>query len=225
MKIEKFQLNSKVEIINSDGRGMQGMLYDTETDSVIVSVVPSSQGFSLLRIGEELEVVIYDIKNLVTFQGVLSGRESGDFMLYKIRAISELKKFQRREYVRIAYTGAIRYSFEPEHLNTSSNGLERRMREEGSLKGFTEARGIDLSGGGVRFKTYEKLRIGQSLALILRLDDDTLIVKGEVRHGYTDITEGRAVYCYGIMFTDTTELKTDTIVKHVFLMMRKSRML
>lgn len=223
--MERFQLNSKVEIINSDGHGMQGTLYDTESGFIIVSVVPTSRDFKLLRIGEELEVAVYDIKNLVTFQGELIGRVSEDFMLYKIRAVSELKKFQRREYVRIPYTGAISYSFEPEHLNSSPQVLERRLREEGSLLGFAEARAVDLSGGGIRLRTHEKLRIGQRLALILKLEDNTIIVKGEVRHGYTDIADGRIQYCYGIMFEDTTELKTDMIVKHVFLMMRKSRML
>lgn len=223
--MERFQLNSKVEIINADGHGMQGTLYDTESGAITVSVVPTVQDFKLLRPGEELEVVVYDIKNLVTFQGELESRESGDFMLYRIKAVSELKKFQRREYVRITYTVVISYSFEPEHINSSSQALERRLREEGYLMGFAEARAVDLSGGGIRLRTHEKLRMGQKLALILKLETETIAVKGEVRHGYTDVSDGRVQYCYGIMFLDTTELKTDMIVKHVFLMMRKSRAL
>jgi c-di-GMP-binding flagellar brake protein YcgR len=221
--MDNFQLNSKVELINSDGHGMQGTLFDARDDIITVSVVPTGSDFKLLRPGDDLEVVVYDIKNLVTFQGILETRESGDFILYRIKIISEFKKFQRREYVRVSYTGAVRYSLEPEHLVSSADSLERKLLEEGDLIDFTNARAIDLSGGGIRLSTWEKLKIGQIIALIMSLEGDRLIVKGEVRHGYTDLVDGKVQYCYGIMFNDITELKIDTIVRYVFKLMRKAR--
>ncbi|MDX9916841.1 MAG: PilZ domain-containing protein [Gudongella sp.] len=221
--MEKFELNSKVELINTDGHGMQGMLYDTDTGTIVVSVTPTDSDFRIFRPGESLEVVIYDVNNLVSFQGVITTRESGDFMLYRIQPTSEMKKFQRREYVRVPYSGIFSYSTDEIMLQRSIERIEEQYIVEGKLGGFSFGRAVDLSGGGVRFRTTEKLRIGQDLTIMLKLDSDVIITRGQIRHGYTDTVEGRMQYFYGFMFKENTEEKTDKIIKHVFLLMRKAR--
>jgi len=221
--MDKFRLNSKVELIDQDGHGTEGTLYEMERDNIFVSVVPGGPGFKLLRPGDRLEVVVYDVKNLVSFKGVLESRESGDFMVYKVRIASEFTKFQRREFVRIPYSGLMEFSLEREALASSPRQVRQMIKTRTKDLGLRTAHTVDLSGGGVRIRTWDKFAIGQEMVIILRLNDEELVTKAEVRHGYIDVADGVTQYFYGIMFKDISEADIDRIVKFVFLMMRKVR--
>lgn len=221
--MDKFQLNSKVELIDQDGHGTEGTLYEMDRGNIFVSVVPGGQGFKLLRPGDKLEVVVYDTNNLVSFKGILEARESGDFMLYKVRIASEFTKFQRREFVRIPYSGIMQFSLEREVLASSPRQVSQMMRKNERDLGFRTAQTVDLSGGGVRIRSWDRFAIGQEMVIVLKLDDEEIVTRAEVRHGYIDVADGVTQYYYGVMFKGISETDIDRIVKFVFLMMRKVR--
>jgi c-di-GMP-binding flagellar brake protein YcgR len=221
--MDKFRLNSKVELIDQDGHGTEGTLYEMDKGHIFVSVVPGGPGFKLLRPEDRLEVVVYDTKNLVSFQGILESRDSGDFMVYKVRIASEFTKFQRREYVRIPYSGVVQFSLQREVLASSPRQVRQMMRKNEGDLGFRTAHTVDLSGGGIRIRSWDRFAIGQEMMIVLKLDDEEIVTRAEVRHGYVDLAEGVTQYFYGIMFKGISENDIDRIVKFVFLMMRKVR--
>jgi c-di-GMP-binding flagellar brake protein YcgR len=63
------------------------------------------------------------------------------------------------------------------------------------------------------------------LILVLKaaIEDEDIIVKGEVCHGGIKVINGRTFYSYGLKFVNIDETKIDKIVKFVFLLMRTNK--
>ena len=73
----------------------------------------------------------------------------------------------------------------------------------------------NISGGGVRILTDHFLEIGDRVLVTFKLNDDILILTGEVRVKFSD--PGSVYrYQYGVMFTGLSVKDQDIIYKYLF---------
>ena len=73
----------------------------------------------------------------------------------------------------------------------------------------------NISGGGVRFLTDFLLSENDRILITFKLNDDILILTGEVRVLLND-PETPQQYQYGVMFTGLTDKDQDIIYKYLF---------
>ncbi|MDY0235484.1 MAG: PilZ domain-containing protein [Gudongella sp.] len=221
--MDKFKINSKVEMRASTGEKTFGTLYDIQDNSILISVVAGDKTFKLFYPGDNIELVIYDEKCLYVFSANVQSRESNKFLIYKVSGYSNIKKFQRRDHVRIPYTSTVYYSVDNDLVNTNVNMIENGVKKGNEIEFFKNAYLEDISGGGLRVRTNEKFKLGLILVLKAAIEDEDIIVKGEVCHGGIKVINGRTFYSYGLKFVNIDETKIDKIVKFVFLLMRTNK--
>lgn len=234
--MKNVKINSKVEMIAANGKKTFGTLYDIRDDIIMVSVFPGDKTFTLFYPGDKLELVIYDTESLFIFGVEVLDRESGDLLIYKFTRISEIKKHQRRDHVRIEYSSMIHYSLDQELINSSLSRIENIVVLENNLEGFKKGFIEDISGGGLRLRTNEKLEAGLTLRtdeklepgliLVLKvgIENEDIVVKGELCHREEKEINGEKFYSYGVEFVDVDETTRDKIVEFVFLLMRKNKL-
>ena len=79
---------------------------------------------------------------------------------------------------------------------------------------------LDLSGGGLRIKVKEKIRLGEKIILKISCENESYEIIGKiVRCDKSQDGE----YIWGIEFKEIDERKRDKIVQKVFSVMRKQR--
>lgn len=235
--MKNVEINSKVEMIAANSKKTFGTLYDIREDLILVSVSPGDKAFKLFYPEDEIDLVIYDKDSLCVFKARVLERESDEYLIYKLERISEIERQQRREHVRIEYTSAIQYSDEEELILSSMGRINRLVVRENNLENFKSGYVEDISGGGLKLRTNERLEPGLTLrasekmepGLILvfkvSVENEDLVVKGEVCHRDEKEIYGEKWYTYGVKFIDVDEGTTDKIVEFVFLLMRKNKLI
>jgi len=221
--MEKFKINSKVELRASSDEKTLGTLYDIQNNQILISVVAGDKNFKLFYPDEKVEVVVYDEKCLLIFDALVIKRESNDFLLYTLKAISQVKKSQRRNHVRIPYTSTVYYSMDKTLVDSPIGLIENGLKKERLVENFKNAYIENISGGGLSLRTSEKFKLGLVLVLKAAIEDEEIILKGEVCHGGVKVISGRTFYSYGLKFINVDETKIDKIVKFVFLLMRTNK--
>lgn len=83
---------------------------------------------------------------------------------------------------------------------------------------FKNATLIDLSGGGLKFSTAEKLENEELITLKLKYHDNEIFIKSKVVRRNTN---DNGDYTYGVEFIDISETDREKIIKLVFQIMRK----
>lgn len=200
-----FNLISKVELINDEGESTLGTVQDGNEDRIYVSITVDKKKFKLLRPGDLVRGIITDADKVLGFNGIVNQRIHGEMPMYEI-VYEELTKIQRREDFRIDCNIPVQFTekVQDKHSKDSKEGLL-----------------IDISGGGVRLLSNEKLCDGAPILLKFKFNEDQLILKGEIVHrGDHDAPNGMR-YGYGIQFKDITDVERETIIKNIFLLIRK----
>lgn len=221
--MKKIKINSKVEILSDSGEKILGNIFDIEDENILVSVVPGINNFKLLYPEDKIELIVYDDRNLYILKAKVIDRESKDFLIYKLNRFSEIKKFQRRNHVRIPYADKVYYSLDQELVASAINTIEDKIIKSNDLENFEKAYLEDISGGGIRMRTSKKIESGLPLVLKMPIEDEEILVKGQVCHSDQKKIHGQKIYSNGIKFVDLDESKIDKIVKFVFLLMRTNR--
>ena len=125
--------------------------------------------------------------------------------LYRLSKPYNIIKIQRRNFVRV---DMVEYAFYK---------LQNDNEEEAWKKGII----LDLSGGGMKIKTEEKLSLRDSVTVNIFIGENEKIqVVGEaVRVEKCKINE----YICGLKFKEISERTRDKIIQKVFEQMRKQR--
>jgi c-di-GMP-binding flagellar brake protein YcgR len=82
---------------------------------------------------------------------------------------------------------------------------------------------IDISGGGMKFKSDHNLSEGENIVLYFQLEGEQFALKGNIVHRQVDIIKDKALYSYGVQFTDITDNMREKLIKKVFVLMRKNK--
>lgn len=201
-----FNLISKVELIKDDGNIALGTIQDGDEGKIFVSITLDKDKFTLLRAGDIVRGIITDKDKVLGFNGLVNRRISGEMPMYEV-IYRDLTKIQRREDFRMECNIPVKYSLD----NTLPEDFE------GLYDGFI----VDISGGGIRLLSNEKLDKYTEVLFVFKLNEDEMILKGQIVHvGDNDSLNGMK-YTYGVRFTNVTEDEKEIIIKNIFTIMRK----
>lgn len=183
----------------------------------------------LLPIGGRYEATIYAGKSIYVCQLKIVDR-------YKIRnqyvmdveTLSSPKKFQRRAYYRLEYTRDFEFQLplEEEEAEQGQEEVFKTLEEmEESLEPFDKGILLDISGGGCRFVSREKIVPGEKLILKIPLEMEELkiiTVTGKTLSSRILENHGRS-YEQRVEFIDIENAQREEIIKFIFQQERKNR--
>lgn len=196
-----FVINSKVEISWEDGY-YKSNIENIENNSIYISIPIKDGQYIPLRRGEQVEVIYNQGNDIYKFYTVVTDRKVDRIPLIVLAYPKEVFKIQRRKFVRVPIVLNVEYSKE----ETEKTGK--------TLKAIM----VDLSGGGMRIKLNEDVRIGDKIVSHLPLGSDKVQIKGEVVRIEKDIDNKRNI-C-GINFMDLSERDREKLIRFIFQVMR-----
>ena len=221
--MDKFKLNSKIELITEDNEIATGLIYDTMEDKVHVSIPSDDRQFKLFRVGDMLKGIVYSGSETIGFNCIVTDRIYGDFPIYELSEIDNFMKVQRRGDVRVSFVNPMQYTGNRFLINIGNSEISPQKVIENIGRYLKDGMMLDLSGGGLKLSCYENFDIGKMLLLIFDLDDDTFILKGRIKYKELNTIDKKTKYIYGIKFEDIDERLREDIIRFVFILMRKSQ--
>ena len=223
MKKLNLQINKRIEFICEEGKMGISLIQDIQPDFMLVSTPMIGGREQQFRKGEEFDGVYYGENHVFVFTVKMLERVFDNIALYKMTLPTNLKKIQRRDFVRIPISIPFRYMEISEELeeileNTSLKKIEETFEEQWE-KGYT----MDLSGGGLRASVKKPITIGEKVFIILKQKKMYVGVKGEVLRCHSTVTDGHTLYHPGIKYIDILEGERERIIAFIFAEMRELR--
>ena len=160
----------------NNGRTYKSDVFDFLSDNEIEINMPTEGGkMVLFNIGFECQFYFYTSKGLYTCEAVITNRYKRDnFFLLSAKITTGLKKYQRREFFRLECVLDFTYYKIPKEvavLDTTEELIDEIVKPEyAEQKKFAMTK--DLSGGGMRFVTMEKIEIGSKILVALSLSNE-----------------------------------------------------
>lgn len=203
----KLEINNKIEVIYGE-KNYKSVIQDIreEEDEILISIPVLDGEYLTLVTGRVIEQIYYDNNgNVYQFKSKVLGRiKEKNLSLYRFSSPFDVRKIQRRDYVRVNFIKAINY--------LSSKDIEKEKYKKALL--------LDLSGGGMKIKVDEKLDNNDLIFSKIIYDDSIIDVNGKVVR--VEKTEDKEYIC-GINFSDIEERTREEIIRIVFKVMRKQR--
>lgn len=207
----KFRINYKIDVLWNNSI-YKTNIQDINNNYISISIPMSEGKYLPLAKGDLIEGIYYDEPNLYKFATIVKDRATIDNVPQIYIAIPEsLKKVQRRNYVRVDLVDYVNYIKINHDFSKNLN-----FNEEDYEKAIL----LDISGGGMRIKTKNKVSLGEFFLTVIKNENLDLITKGRVvrieplEEGYNEC---------GISFMDIDDTTREKIIQFVFLMMRKKR--
>ncbi|MCM8710987.1 PilZ domain-containing protein [Clostridium sp. SYSU_GA19001] len=206
----KFVINSKVEVFYDEG-WYKSRIEDVHNDFISIGIPIREGEYIPLRKGEIIEVIYYYRGSCYKFNTVVVDRTAGKIPTIQLAYPKEVFKIQRRKYVRVPIVYSILYSKEKqlsydksEKINMESNLFKATM--------------VDLSGGGLKIKLKDELKVGDILKMHIPIGTEEIIVKGSVVRFEKD--EVNRINISGISFIDLEDRIREKIIRFIFKIMR-----
>lgn len=203
----KLIVNSRVEIIIGE-EAWKSVIQDVNDESFFISIPMEKGEYIKFNNGSTLLIHnhIKDGKYLHKFTCKVKGRaKSGLTPLYELSLPEKVERIQRREFVRINVVAPIEYKIEKNEDNKF-------------LKGIL----LDISGGGLRFATDNKINVGEVIELKLRdiNTEDEILIKGQCVRGNK---ESNGQYICSVRYYEISNKIREKIIESIFTLMRKQR--
>lgn len=201
----KLVVNSRVEIIIGEEE-YKSVIQDVNNESFFISMPMEKGEYIEFDNGSTLVMYNYtkDGNYLYKFTCKVKGRaKSGLTELYELSLPEKVERIQRREFVRIHVVVPIEYKIEKNEDNKF-------------LKGIL----VDISGGGLRFATDNKINVGEVIELKLRdiNTEDEILIKGQcVRLN----KESNGKYICAVSYYEMSNKIREKIIESIFTLMRK----
>lgn len=192
------EVNNRIEIILEDNV-YKSVIQEIGEDCFYIAVPMEKGQYKKFVKGQKLTMYNYVETNMLfKFQCKVLGMDKcGNMPLYKLSMPENAHKIQRREFVRVDITKKISY------LKSGQTAPQSAVL-------------VDLSGGGMRMKTKEKLELNEIITLNL---DEDIAVEGKVVWANKFID----YYDYGISYCNINDKTREKIIRKIFTIMRKQR--
>lgn len=197
----KIKINGNL-IIYFMGKTYKSVVQDIKEDCILINIPIGDGSYLDFENGQEVDMNYYYKNSYYTFKTkVISREKENQISLYRLELPYDIKKVQRRDYVRIDLV----------------ENVFVKPKEEKEDK-WSEALILNLSGGGMRVSVTENFAPGEKIFIKLLIDDDKLQVTGRV---VREIEKRGNSQIYGVQFVDIQDIARDKIIKKVFSHMRK----
>ncbi len=194
----KLEVNNNIEIYEDD-KVYKSRIQSVNDDEIYIDIPLHNNEYLILNKGDDIHLIKYGNEGSVYELSckVIDRKIEGNIRLYRLSEPYDIKKIQRRNYVRVETIRGIKCFRKDEEFNALI---------------------LDLSGGGMKIKSNKKLEIDEEIVSFVKTDDGKFMVKGKIiRVEETSFNQ----YSLGIEFVDIEERTREKIIKLVFSIMRK----
>lgn len=198
MKRFKLEVNNNIEIYDDD-KVYKSRIQSVNDEEIYIDIPLHNNEYLILNKGDDIHLIKYGNEGSVYELSckVIDRKIEGNIRLYRLSEPYDIKKIQRRNYVRVETIRGIKCFRKDEEF---------------------DALILDLSGGGMKIKSNKKLKMDEEIVSFIKTDDGEFMVKGKIiRVEETSFNQ----YSLGIEFVDIEERTREKIIKLVFSIMRK----
>ena len=214
----ELKINSRIEIIDFHG----GINYKSNiqdmTEVGMSITIPVKEGKYLpLNTGEKVSIIYYGDKEVYQFEAEVLGRAIDVIPVINISKPQNPRVVQRRNYVRVLMLKNIKFMSIDKELAEKETSKITKVIDKSQFK---KAILLDLSGGGMRIKTEEKLQLSEFIMIAIELIEEEIMIKSRVVRCDLQPDNTNA---YGLKFLELGEKDRDKIIKYIFQVMREQR--
>lgn len=204
------KVNSRIEVV-VDEKIYKALIIDIEDDNIKINIPVRNDEYLMLYKDDTIEINSYldDGKCFNYYCDVISKGKDNNVIYYKLTLPYDVRRIQRRNFFRVNLLEEVTYK-------NITNKTEKEIEELPYKSGII----IDISGGGLKVKTKEKLEDNDVIVIKITLTGIEVKLKGQIVRMEESIDNK---FLYGIKFLDITESESDTIIKELFAIMRKQR--
>lgn len=202
-------------------------VYEIMDDTKLSIAMPMTEGRIVpLPLNSKFEICFFTSGGLYKSGFIVTERykENGLYILV-IELLYELKKYQRRQFYRLECAMEVGYMILDDSVSAEEiddDEMKELLNEHELKKGII----IDISGGGIRFASEEKLE--DNALVIIKLDmqisnnKEVYGVMGRILSS-RKITNNNRMYEQRMEYHEIEEKKRETIIRYVFEQERKMR--
>jgi c-di-GMP-binding flagellar brake protein YcgR len=202
-------INKRLEIL-VDEKYFKSNIQDITESYIAISIPIKSGEYLPLTKGTLIDVLYYEEDNLYKFQSVIMGRKFENIPILLISKPREIKKIQRRKHVRVPIISTVKYKNLKNEPRTNPKSIAKSE--------YLQAILIDISGGGMKIKISEEIKLSQFLLLCLTINNEDIIIVGQAMRIIKD-DDGR--FNCGLSFEFLDSATREKIIKLTFQLMRE----
>ena len=203
-----FKLNKKLEIL-VDEKYFNSNVQDVTDDYIAISIPMNAGEYIPLSRGVIIDVIYYEEENIYKFASEIIGRKFENIPILLLAKPKEIKKIQRRRFVRVPLIKTAKYINIKNESKVNISTIDDRK--------YLKAVLVDLSGGGMRVKVSEKINPNDFLLVSLNVNEEDVLIVGQTKRIVKD-DDGR--FICGISFESLDNGTREQLIKYIFQLMR-----
>lgn len=203
-----FKLNKKLEIL-VDEKYFNSNVQDVTKDYIAISIPTNAGEYLPLSKGAMIEVIYYEEENIYKFESTIIGRKFENIPILLLAKPKEIKKIQRRKYVRVPLIQTAKYINFKNDPKTNLSKID--------AKKYLKAVLVDLSGGGMRVKVSEEIKSNDFLLVSLTVNEEDVLIVGQTKRIVKD-DDGR--FICGLSFESLDNGTREQLIRYIFQLMR-----
>ena len=208
--MKQLEINQKLEIEVLSG-SYQGNYLSKVADFLDKGIIITGlyrEGSPLpIRLNQPINVYYTTDRAAYKFKSKILKRTNKPIPLLLIERSDSVKRIQRRDYFRLDVTGRV--------------DVYKKLDDKNYPKKISEARLIDISGGGIQIQLKKKFDKGEELLISLK---NILPPKEFIKSKIVRIQKVKdEFYNYGVQFIEIEEEQQEEIIQWIFAYQRKSR--
>lgn len=208
-----FNVNSKCEILVDD-KVYKSSIQDIGEDYIGISTAIANGKYAPLIRNEQITVIYYDENNLYGFNTSVIGRRMDKIPIILLAMPKDIKKIQRRKFFRVSLLKNVEYLKVDQNISDST--FNRLIK---NLEAFNKGLIIDLSGGGLKLKTKEEVKVEDRFIIKIPLEYENVFVISDCIRVFRDINTN--LYVSGFSFFNIERNTQDKIIAYIFGIMRE----
>lgn len=208
-----FNVNSKCEILVDD-KVYKSSIQDIGEDYIGISTPIANGKYAPLIRNEQITVIYYDENNLYGFNTSVIGRRMDKIPIILLAMPKDIKKIQRRKFFRVSLLKNVEYLKVDQNISDST--FNRLIK---NLEAFNKGLIIDLSGGGLKLKTKEEVKVEDRFIIKIPLEYENVFVISDCIRVFRDINTN--LYVSGFSFFNIERNTQDKIIAYIFGIMRE----
>jgi c-di-GMP-binding flagellar brake protein YcgR len=210
---EIINIGEKIEVVvqerlNADEKACFSMVQDVPQDDELLITMPMLKGEPVvLSIGQRIRINFFRERGQFYFEAEVIDRQRTETVhLIRLKQTSPIHRLQRRSFYRLKINLPVLFRL-----------IEQGPEQPDYMKAYT----ADISGGGVRLLTDEKLEPGQQVECRIPIGErDFLELKGLVVR-VVPCVEGNYKFEVGVKFVDILEAERDRLIQFIFQQQRR----
>jgi c-di-GMP-binding flagellar brake protein YcgR len=206
---EDFKINKKLEIL-IDEKYFNSNIQDVTEEYIAISIPINAGEYVPLSKGTVIDVVYYEEENCYKFKSSVIGRKFEKIPILLLAKPKEIKKIQRRKYVRISVVNTVKYKNLKNEPRINPSTVDKSE--------YLKAVLVDLSGGGMRIMVSEEIKLNDFLLVSLTLNNEEIFIVGQAMRILKD-ESGR--FSCGLSFEFLDNSTRERIIKFTFQLMRE----